>query len=132
MAALRTVWGKNFRNLWMLNSAYITLIPKKTDADQVKDFRPISLVRSFAKFVTKLLANRLASRLDQMVSPNQSAFIKKRFIQDNFMLVQQTVRYLHYQKQPRILLKLDITKAFDSVSWSFLMEILYKMGFGPR
>jgi hypothetical protein len=132
MAALRTVWGKNFRNLWMLNSAYITLIPKKTDADQVKDFRPISLVHSFAKLVTKLLANRLASRLDQMVSPNQSAFIKKRFIQDNFMLVQQTVRYLHYQKQPRILLKLDITKAFDSVSWSFLMEILYKMGFGPR
>ena len=61
MAALHTVWGKNFRNLWMLNSAYITLIPKKVDADQVKDFRPISLVHSFSKLVTKLLANRLAS-----------------------------------------------------------------------
>jgi len=90
MAALHTIWGRNFRNLWLLNSAYITLIPKKTVADQVKDFRPISLVHSFAKLVTKLLANRLASRLDQMVSPNQSAFIKKRFIQDNFMMVQQT------------------------------------------
>jgi hypothetical protein len=59
----------------MLNSAYITLIPKKTEADQVKNFRPISLVHSFAKLVTKILANRLASHLDQMVSPNQSAFI---------------------------------------------------------
>ena len=87
MDALQAVWRKNFRNLWMLNSAYITLIPKKTEADQVKDFRPISLVHSFAKLVTKMLANRLASHLDQMVSPNQSAFIKKRFIQDNFMLV---------------------------------------------
>ena len=116
----------------MLNSTYIILIPKKTEADQVKDFRPVSLVHSFAKLVTKMLANRLASRLDQMVSPNQSAFIKNRFIQDNFMLVQQTVRFLHSQKQPRILLKLDITKAFDSVSWSFLLEVLGKLGFGSR
>jgi hypothetical protein len=104
----------------MLNSAYITLIPKKAQADQVKDFRAISVVHSFAKLVTKMLANRLASHLDQMVSPSQSVFIKKWFIQDNCMLVQQTARFLHSQKQPRILLKLDITKAFDSVSWSFL------------
>jgi hypothetical protein len=116
----------------MLNSAYITLIPKKTEADQVKDFRPISLVLSFAKLVTKILANRLAGHLDQMVSSNQSAFIKKCFIQDNFMLVQQTARFLHSQKQPRILLKLDITKAFDSVSWAFLLEVLEKLGFGLR
>jgi len=118
--------------LWLLNSAYITLLPKKPDADLVKDFRPISLVHNFAKLVTKVLANRLAGRLDEMVSPNQSAFIKKRFIQDNFMMVQQTVKFLHNQKQPRILLKLDITKAFDSVSWAFLLEVLRKLGFGSR
>jgi mannosylglycoprotein endo-beta-mannosidase len=67
-----------------------------------------------------------------MVSPNQSAFIRKRFIQDNFMMVQQTVKFLHSQKQPRILLKLDITKAFDSTSWAFLLEVLTKLGFGSR
>jgi len=65
------------------------------------------------------------------VSPNQSAFIKGRFIQDNFMLVQQTARFLHQQKQPRILLKLDISKAFDSVSWPFLLEVMQHLGFGP-
>jgi len=95
------------------------------------DFRPISLVHSFAKLVTKLLANRLAGRLDQLVSPNQSAFIKGRFILDNFLLVQHTTKFLHQQKQPRILLKLDITKAFDSVSWPFLLEVLKNLGFGP-
>jgi hypothetical protein len=68
--------------------------------------------------------------MDQLIAKNQSAFIKRRFIQDNFMMVQQTTRFLHAQKQPRILLKLDISKAFDSVSWAFLLEILEHMGFG--
>jgi hypothetical protein len=57
-------------------------------ADQVKDFHPISLVHSFAKLVTKVHDNRLAGRLQDMVSLIQSAFVKGRFIQDNFMLVQ--------------------------------------------
>jgi hypothetical protein len=103
---------------------------KKNDALGVKDFRPISLVHSFAKLFTKLLANRLAGRLHQLVSPYQSAFIQGWFILDNFMLVKHTARFLHQQKQPRILFKLNISKAFDSVSWSFLLEVLQKMGFG--
>jgi hypothetical protein len=68
--------------------------------------------------------------MQQLVSPNQSAFIKKHFIQDNFMLVQQTSHFLHQQRQPHILFKLDISKAFDSVSWAFLIEVLKKLGFG--
>jgi hypothetical protein len=127
MAAVSAVWRRNFR---LLNTAFITLIPKKDDAIQAGDFRPISLIHSFAKLIMEILANRLAARLDTIVPKNQSTFIKGRFIQDNFMLIQQTTRFLHSQKQPRIMLKLDITKAFDSVSWTFLMEVLEKLGFG--
>jgi hypothetical protein len=93
----------------------LLISPKKEEAAQPKNFRPISLVHSFAKLVTKIMANRLSGRLNEMVLPNQSAFIKGRFIPDNFMLVQQTAGYLHQQKQP-LLLKLDISKAFDSVA----------------
>jgi hypothetical protein len=82
----------------------------------VKDFRPISLIHNFAKLVTKVRANQLVVRLNSMVSPVQSAFIKGRFIQNNFMLVQQTTRFVHQKRLSRILLKLDISKAFDSVS----------------
>jgi hypothetical protein len=87
-------------------------------------------VHSFTKLITKILANRLAKRLNEMVSPNQSAFMKGRFIQDNFMLVQQTSRLLHRQNKATLLYKLDITKAFDSVSWPFLVEVMEQLGFG--
>jgi hypothetical protein len=130
MAAISAVWGRNFVHFGRLNTYYITLIPKKDRADNIKDFRPISLVHSFVKLITKILANRLASKLNVMMSPNQSAFIKGRFIQDNFMLVQQTSRLLHQQNKASLLLKLDITKAFDSLSWPFLIEVMKKLSFG--
>ncbi|WVZ97153.1 LOW QUALITY PROTEIN: hypothetical protein U9M48_042708, partial [Paspalum notatum var. saurae] len=97
-----------------------------------KDYCPISLVHSFAKLVTKIMANRLAPRLKNLVSPNQSAFVKGRCILDNFILGQQTTKVLHRQKKPRVLLKLDITKAFDSVSWAFLLQVLSYLGFRSR
>jgi hypothetical protein len=86
MTAVLTVWRRDFRNLILLNSAY-ALLPKKDCAVHAADFRPISLIHSFAKLVTKIMANRLAGQLEGTVSTNQSAFIKRRFIQDNFMLV---------------------------------------------
>ena len=68
----------------------------------------------------------------RLVSPNQSAFVKGRCIHDNFILVQQTAKVLHNLKEPRILLKLDITKAFHSVSWTFLLQVSRHLGFKPR
>jgi hypothetical protein len=130
MAAVSAVGSRKFVNFHVLNTAFITLIPKKDGVDQVKDFRPISLVHSFVKLITKILANRLAGRLHDMVSPNQSAFIKGRFIQDNYLLVQETARFLNQRKQPCLLRKLDISKSFDLVSWSFLLEVLHHLGSG--
>jgi len=130
IAALITLQQGGAMKLELLNSAYLTLIPKKAEAWEAKDYRPISLVHSFAKLVTKLMANRLAPLLDSMVATNQSAFIRGRCIHDNFMLVQQTIKVLHRRKISSLFLKLDISKAFDSVAWPFLLEILSHLGFG--
>ncbi|WVZ78922.1 LOW QUALITY PROTEIN: hypothetical protein U9M48_026563 [Paspalum notatum var. saurae] len=130
MAAIITLQQGDARKLWLLNSAYLTLIPKKEEALLPTDFRPISLVHSFAKLDTKILANRLAPLLKDLVASNQSAFVRGRCIHDNYMLVQQTIKLLHKRKVPSIFLKLDISKAFDSVSWAFLLEILQFLGFG--
>jgi hypothetical protein len=64
----------------LLNTTFITLVPKTSDVIQVKDYRPINLVHNFAKLVTKVMANRLALLPPKLVSVNQSAFIKKRNI----------------------------------------------------
>jgi hypothetical protein len=69
----------------------VVLIPKKNDPLKISDYRPISLIHSFAKIVSKLLTNRLAPELNHMISINQTAFIKKRCIHDNFMYVRQVV-----------------------------------------
>jgi mannosylglycoprotein endo-beta-mannosidase len=115
-----------------LNTAYVTLLPKVDGAVELKQFRPISLVHSFAKLLAKLLALRLAPRMSELVSCNQSAFIRGRCIQDNFILVRQSAVSLHRRKIPALLLKLDVARAFDSVSWAFLLSVLRQRGFGPR
>ncbi|KAM0889642.1 hypothetical protein ACQ4PT_027585 [Festuca glaucescens] len=126
---LYSLRAKGMRNL---NDALIILLPKKDGVIDVKDFRPISLIHSFGKLFSKMLANRLAPRLSELVAENQSAFVKGRSIHDNFKMVQLTTHTLHLSRVPSMLVKVDITKAFDSVSWSFLLRVLRHLGFGDR
>jgi hypothetical protein len=70
--------------------------------------------------------------MSELVADNQTAFIHGRCIQDNFLLVQEAAKALHMKKEASILLKVDITKAFDSISWSFLLSVLWQRGFGAR
>jgi hypothetical protein len=132
MAGLLKLGVGDGRGFARLNRAIITLIPKKQDAVAIADFRPISLVHSFSKLFSKVIANRLRRRMGDIVSSNQSAFIKKRCLHDNFVLVRQVARKINSRRKTGILLKLDLTRAFDSISWAFLFEVLRKMGFGER
>ena len=61
-----------------LNATFLTLIPKKTAAMEVKDFRPISLVGRVYKLFAKLLASRLKLVLHKIISPSRNAFVQGR------------------------------------------------------
>ena len=75
---------------------------KKDGAESISDFRPISLIHSFAKIVAKVLAMRLAPHMNSLISKSQSAFIKRRSIHDNFMSVRCVVRRFHRSKTPTL------------------------------
>jgi hypothetical protein len=120
------------RNLHDVNGTLLVLLPKSAETSTVKDFRPISLIHVVSKLISKVLTNRLAHRLSELVQANQTAFIKGRAIHDNFKMVQLSTRLLHAQKKSCMLFKIDIACAFDSVAWAFLIEILQHMGFSSR
>lgn len=90
---------------------------------------PHQLLHSIPKINSKLMASRLCLRMGELVSINQSTFIRGRSIHGNFMLVRQVARSLHRREVKGVLIKLDISHAFDSISWSFLFEVLEAKGF---
>ncbi|KAL9674665.1 hypothetical protein QQ045_002863 [Rhodiola kirilowii] len=113
-----------------INKTLIVLIPKKPDADRMEDLRPISLCSIVIKIITKILAFRLQSILDQVVSCYQSSFIKGRIITDNFIIAHEISHFLKSCKSRKDFyasIKVDISKAYDRVEWPFLEQLMLKM-----
>ncbi|KAK9681646.1 hypothetical protein RND81_10G017700 [Saponaria officinalis] len=107
------------------NITLITLVPKKKVVGSVLDFRPISCCTVMYKVISKILANRLQPFMAGLVGKEQAAFIKGRSIFDNILLSQSLVKsYGRKFLTPRCLVKVDIRKAFDSLQWQFISNML--------
>lgn len=130
--AILSFYNHRTARLSMVNEASIVLLPKSQMAATISEYRPISLINSVAKIITKLLANRLAPHMNELVSHAQNAFIKKRCIHDNFLYAQRVIQLLHPKKKQAFFIKLDISKAFDSIGWTFLLEVMQALGFSTK
>ncbi|CAN1148886.1 LINE-1 retrotransposable element ORF2 protein [Linum perenne] len=116
-----------------VNSTNITLVPKVQNATEMKQFRPISCCNIIYKCITKIMANRLSVVLPKIISSSQSAFVKGRLISDNVLMAHELVSSYHKaQTSPRCVLKVDITKAFDSIHWDTLLLIMTAMNIHPK
>lgn len=116
-----------------LNSTILALVPKKQEAKVMKDYRPISCCNILYKLISKILANRLKSILPKCITWNQYAFIKERLLMENVLLATELVKDYHKETiSPRCAMKIDISKAFDSVQWSFLINTLKALGLPER
>ena len=109
----------------------ISLVFKKGDRTQLKNWRPISLLTTDYKILTKALANRLQRVLSFIVHSDQTASVKGRTINDNARLLHDSISYANECNIPLALITVDQMKAFDRVSHDFLFRSLEAFGFGP-
>jgi len=102
---------------------------KKVDAMEVRDFRPISLVGGVYKILSKVLAKRLRKVMHGIISEFQNAFVLDRQILDSVLITNECLDSRLKAGIPGVLRKLDVEKAFDHVSWDFLMYTLQRCVF---
>lgn len=111
-----------------LNKAAITLVPKKNGANRIRDYRPISVINTVIRLITKVLSNRLQPQLQLLVSNTQTAFVKGRSLIESFLVARELLCASYQNKTPSILYKVDFEKAFDMVDWCFLANLLIERG----
>ncbi|KAF7809507.1 putative beta-D-xylosidase 6 [Senna tora] len=104
----------------------ITLIPKIENASKPSHFRPIGLCTTQYKILSKLIANRIKPLLPAIISPVQGAFMKGKHTSDLFITAHEIMYSMNKSKSKDgwVIIKLDIHKAFDSISWPFIIKML--------
>jgi hypothetical protein len=106
-------------DLYRLNCALLTLIPKVEEARDMRNFRPISLINCSFKIFSKVLTNRLSKVAQRLISFNQSAFIKGRYILESVVVAHEIVHSLHKSGDPGLILKLDYEKVMIELAGIF-------------
>nr|XP_016459576.1 PREDICTED: uncharacterized protein LOC107783119 [Nicotiana tabacum] len=108
----------------------LVLIPKNAATSSFNEFRPISLSNYTNKIITKILSIRLNPLLTKLISANQSDFVKDRLITENVLLAQEIIKSIsNTNKGDNVVMKLDMAKAYDRISWNFVIVVLRKFGF---
>ena len=115
-----------------LNKVFLVLIPKNQGAEQIGDFQPIALSNSIYLIIAKVLANCLREVMDDLISPLQSAFIPGRQMIDSIVMAEEIVAAWHRSGTTGFLWKVDFAKAYDSIDWRYLWNVLRRRGFSEE
>ena len=109
----------------------ISLLPKKDkNLDDLKNWRPLTLLNTDYKIATKAIANRIKKYLPNLIDCSQTGFIKGRYIGENIRLIQETIEKLENENSPGLLFFADFEKAFDSISHKYILRCLEAFNFG--
>ena len=110
----------------------LSLIFKKGEKKDLKNWRPISWLCVDYKIGMKALAARLQKVLPSVLHEDQTCGVPGRSIVLNLNLIRDLIEYCNAKNLPLPIISLDQEKAFDRVNWNFLERVLQKMNFGPE
>ncbi|KAL9664143.1 hypothetical protein QQ045_019540 [Rhodiola kirilowii] len=109
----------------IIGGTYLTLILKAPNPTSIADLWPISLCNVVHKIFSKLLNSRLSHVLHKLVSPEQVGFVKGRSILENIALGHDLLfDFKEKTESGNIMIKLDMSKAYDRMSWSFILALV--------
>ena len=109
----------------------ICLIPKKhKDLNYIKNWRPLTLLNSDYKILSKVLAIRLKLCLDKLINRDQTGFMKNRFIGENIRKILDVIDYTEMEDIPAIIISIDFEKCFDRIEWSAVYKTMELFNFG--
>ena len=80
------------------------------------------------KLISKVAAQRLKTFLDRYISPQQFGFLKHRQITVALAITQEVLHTVKTKNRCALILKMDLSKAFDRVNWTYLRLILLQIG----
>lgn len=123
---------RNKQRLKSMNSTFLVLVPKKDGANNLDHFRPIALCNVIYNIITKLITEIIKPLLSTLISEEQGGFVGGRQILDGMVIAMEAIHSMETSKEKVMLIKLDMAKAYDQVSWEFLQKILLAFGFGEE
>lgn len=116
----------------LFTATFLSLISKMDNLQGLKDYRPICLIGSLYKILSKVLAVKLKRVIVKVICPFQSNFITGRQILDGVLVIKHIIDLVKKRKDECLLFKVDFKKAYNFVSWDFLIYMLRHMGFDQR
>jgi hypothetical protein len=111
------------------NETFIALIPKKDDPQSLEDFRPISLCKNIYKVIAKIISRRLKVILSKSISQEKFGFLEGKTIHEAIVVSQEALHSIKTINSKGVVLKIDLSKSYDRVSWIFLRMLLTHLGF---
>ena len=108
----------------VFNSTFLAVIPKIDQPLSFDDFRPISLCNFVYKTIGNIISIRIKTVLGRCIFGEQFGFLPGRQIHDAVGVIQEGMHSMHSKCIKVVMLKIDLSKAYDWVSWTYLRVIL--------
>lgn len=102
--------------------------------DTIQNYRPIGLCNTSYKIISKIITNRIKPIINQLIGPEQAAFLPNRRAVDNIIIIEEVLEHIQKNKGRKhfMIIKLDMEKAFDEIEWSFIRTILNEFHFPAK